>query len=83
MMLDGLTSAVHHPLRMRVGEGVGDVGDRMCRFPEVRPALLQVREQALAGEQRRDDVAVLAFDTRVEHGDDARMLQPGGAGGLP
>ena len=68
---------MHHPLRMRVGERVGDLGNGARGFPEIRPALLQVGQQAPAGKQRGDDVAVLAFDAGVEHGDDARMLQAG------
>ena len=77
-----LDVTVHHSLRVRVREGVGNGRDGARRFLEIGPALLQVRKQAGPGKQRRDDVAMLAFDPRIEHGDDARMLQPGELAGF-
>ena len=71
-----------HPLGMSVRERIGDVGDDSRRFPEVRSVFLELRKQVLAAEQRGDDVAIFAFHTGIEYGDDSRMLQSGKLTGL-
>ena len=77
-----LDVAMDHPLGMSVRERIGDVGDDSRRFPEVRSAVLELRKQVLAAEQRGDDVAVFAFHAGIEYGDDSRMLQSGELTGL-
>ena len=61
---------------------VGDVCDDARGLAEVRPVLLEPSQQALAPEQRGDDVALFAFDSGIEYGDDARMLQAGKLAGF-
>ena len=75
----GLEVAVHHTVRMGVGERLGQVGDDVLHLGDVhRPGIGEAPAKGATLDERHDEVEAAGGFATGEQRDDVGMNQPGG-----